>query len=64
MKLPIRWTVERTFAWLGHGRRLTQDHEKSTPSSEAFIKVAMIHRMLNRLEPTGRDAEFRYRKAA
>ena len=29
-----------------------------------FIKLAMIHLMLNRLEPTEADAEFRYCKAA
>jgi putative transposase len=25
--LPHRWIVERTFAWLGHYRRLSQDYE-------------------------------------
>ena len=49
MKLPIRWTVERTFAWLGKCRRLSKDRERSVLSSEAFIKLAMIHLMLNRL---------------
>jgi transposase len=64
VKLPIRWTVERTFAWLGRCRRLSKDREKSVLSSESFIKLAMIHLMLNRLEPSGTDAEFRYREAA
>jgi transposase len=64
VRLPIRWTVERTFAWLGDCRRLSKDREKSTLSSESFIKLSMIHLMLNRLEPKGRDAEFRYRPAA
>jgi putative transposase len=64
VKLPIRWTVERTFAWLGRCRRLSKDREKSVLSSESFVKLAMIHLMLNRLEPTEADAEFRYRKPA
>ena len=62
--LPLRWTVERTFAWLGRCRRLSKDREKSVKSSEAFVKLAMIHLMLNRLEPKERDAEFKYRPAA
>ena len=64
VKLPLRWTVERTFAWLGKCRRLSKDREKSVRSSEAFVKLAMIHLMINRLEPKASDAEFRYRPAA
>jgi putative transposase len=64
VRLPIRWTVERTFAWLGKCRRLSKDREKSVLSSEAFVKLAMIHLMLNRLEPKGAEAEFCYRPAA
>jgi putative transposase len=64
VKLPIRWTVERTFAWLGKCRRLSKDRERSVLSSETFIKLAMIHLMLNRLQPKDTDAEFHYRPAA
>ena len=62
--LPLRWTVERTFAWLGKCRRLSKDREKTALSSEAFIRLAMIHLMLNRLEPKDADAEFQYRSVA
>jgi putative transposase len=64
VKLPIRWTVERTFAWLGRCRRLSKDREKSVLSSESFIKLAMIQLMLHRLEPDETDAEFCYRASA
>jgi putative transposase len=64
VKLPIRWTVERTFAWLGRCRRLSKDREKTTVSAEAFVKLAMIHLMLNRLEPKETDADFRFRAAS
>ena len=55
--------VERTFAWLNKCRRLSVDREKSVLSSESFVKLAMIHMMLNRLVPKGTDAEFHYRTA-
>src|SRR5271163_4287576 len=64
VKLPIRWMVERTFAWLGKCRRLSKDRERSVLSSEAFIKLAMIQLMLNRLQLKDTDAEFHYRQAA
>jgi putative transposase len=63
-ELPLRWTVERTFAWLGKCRRLSKDREKSTLSAEAFVKLAMIHLMLNRLQPKDTKAKFHYRPAA
>src|SRR5262245_34753379 len=64
VRLPLRWTVERTVAWLGKCRRLSKGRERSVLSAEAFIKLAMIHLMLNRLEPKETDAEFHYRSAA
>jgi len=64
VKLPIRWTVERTFAWRGQCRRLTEDREKTVASSEAFVMFAVIHLMLNRLDPRHADAEFQYHTAA
>jgi transposase len=47
--LPWRWIVDRTFAWLGNYRRLARDYEISPRTSEAWIKIAMIHLMLRRL---------------
>ena len=42
---PKRWIVERTFGWFNRYRRLSKDYEHSTQSSEAWIYIAMIHRM-------------------
>ena len=42
---PWRWVVERTFGWFGRYRRLSKDYEHNTTSSEAWIYIAMIHRM-------------------
>ena len=47
--LPKRWIVERTFAWLGHYRRLGKDYEELLENSEAMIEIAMIQLMLHRL---------------
>jgi putative transposase len=49
--LPKRWIVERTFAWLGRYRRLSKDYEANPRSSEAWIYVAMIHRMSRHMVP-------------
>jgi transposase len=44
-----RWLVERTFAWLGHARRLAKDYELYFKSSAAMVYVAMIRLLLRRL---------------
>jgi putative transposase len=49
VKLPRRWVVERTFAWLGLCRRLSKDYEVLPETSEAWVKLAMIGLMLRRL---------------
>jgi putative transposase len=46
---PRRPVVERTFAWPGRYRRLSKDDERSVETSEAVIKIAMIHIILRRL---------------
>ena len=63
VRLPIRWMVERTFAWLNQCRRVSVDREKSTRSAEARIRLAMIHVMLNRLCPKEDQYDFHYRNA-
>ena len=63
VKLPRRWVVERTFAWLGRYRRNSRDYERFTESSEAMIKVSSIHRMLRSLNPDPSKAiPFKYRE--
>ena len=47
---PHRWIVERTFGWLSKYRRLVRDYEEAAKSSEAWIRLAMIHLMARRLQ--------------
>ena len=50
--LHRRWIVERTLAWLGKYRRLAKDYELLAETSEAMIRLAMIHIMVRRLSRT------------
>jgi putative transposase len=47
--VPRRWVVERSFAWLGRFRRLSQDYEDLTATSETVIYLAMTRLLLRRL---------------
>lgn len=64
VKLPQRWVVERTFAWLNRSRRLSKDYERGPESSETMVRVSMIHLMLRRLRPTQQSHTQRFRYAA
>lgn len=64
--LQYRWVVERTNAWFGKYRRNSKDYERTVESSEAMLKVSMIHLMLQRLKPSveKKTPEFRYPRKA
>lgn len=64
VKLPRRWVVERTFAWLGRHRRHSRNYEYYTESSESMIRISSIHRMLKLLKPdrSKPSVPFKYRK--
>lgn len=50
---PMRWVVERTFAWFANYRRLSKDYERKPQTSEAMIQAAMIQMLLRRMKPVG-----------
>jgi putative transposase len=65
VKLPRRWVVERTFAWLGRYRRNSRDYEYFTSTSESMIRISSIHRMLKLLRPdlSKPAVPFKYRES-
>lgn len=48
-KLPKRWRVERTFAWMIGSRRLSKDYEVLTSSAEAMVLISHSFMLLRRL---------------
>jgi len=59
--LPVRWVVERTYAWQGRYRCLSKDYEHTPEASEAMIRIAAAHHLLQRLRPKGRPYSQRFR---
>lgn len=47
--VPQRWKVERTISWLQWQRRLVKDYEAETDSSEAFVYLFNIRRVLTKI---------------
>jgi putative transposase len=62
--IKIRWVVEQSHACLGRCRRLSRDYERLTSSSETWIQLSAIQRMIHRLNPNKDNgyAKFTYRK--
>ena len=64
VKLPIRWVVERTHAWMTKNRRLCRSYEHTTASEVSHMRIAMISRMLRRLSPSPPQSPFRFPRKA
>jgi putative transposase len=62
--VKIRWVVEQSIACMNRYRRLSKDYEYHTSSSENWVRISAIQRMLRRLKPdaNNRQAEFQYPK--
>jgi putative transposase len=62
--VKIRWVVEQSHACQGRCRRLSKDYERLTSSSETWIQLSAMQRMLRRLRPNldHPQAEFKYPK--
>jgi putative transposase len=62
--VKIRWVVEQSHACAGRCRRLSKDYERLTSSSETWIQLSAIQRMLRRSRPDRNklQAAFKYPK--
>ncbi len=52
--LTKRWIVERSLAWIGWYRRMSQDYERLPSTSEALVYLTSIRLLLARLTRTQR----------
>jgi putative transposase len=59
--LPVRWVVERTYAWQGRYRALSKDYEHTPESSETVVRISAIHHLLQRLRPKRKSRSQRFR---
>ena len=64
VRLPIRWVVERTNAWLTKNRRLCRSYEHTVSSEVAYVRIAMIHLMARRLRPGPSRSRFGFKRHA
>lgn len=64
--LKIRWVVEQAHACHGRSRRLSRDYERQNSSSETWVQISAIQRMVRRLkpDPNNAQAKFQYPKKA
>ncbi len=62
--VKIRWVVEQAHACGGRCRRLSKDYERLTSSSETWIQLSALQRMLRRARPNldNPQASFKYPK--
>jgi transposase len=51
-RLPRRWVVECTIAWLNRNRRLAKDFEASIESAVAWIFIASVKLLSKRVART------------
>lgn len=51
--LPMRWVVERTHAWNERWRRLTVHHDRSSVNATAWVWLAQVRLLTNRMIHNG-----------
>lgn len=51
VRLPRRWVVERSFAWMGRFRRLARDYERLTTTLAGWHWAAFVALLLHRWAP-------------